>query len=122
LPPVDVVLSQQQACERVAMYSGGGVVRLEARGTTLDQGVEGFTPEYFEMVGARAAVGRLIGRIDSSIGSDAAPVIVISDRLWRRVFNRDPSVIGETVRVEGTPLTIVGVTQPGFNGLQADAG
>src|SRR5262249_9182397 len=46
----------------------------------------------------------------------AAPVGVISDRFWERRFHRDPSVLGKTIRVNGVPITLVGVTPPGFAG------
>jgi len=43
---------------------------------------------------------------------------VISDGLWERAFNRSPSVIGEMVKVNDAPLTIIGVNPPGFTGAK----
>ncbi|OLC42743.1 MAG: hypothetical protein AUH43_21910 [Acidobacteria bacterium 13_1_40CM_65_14] len=113
--------AEQRAFELLSMYSGGGVLRAEARGVAVDGGVESMMPEYFEMLGVRPIVGRLINHADAS-NNDGAPVIVIGYRFWQRQFGGDPRAVGETLRVDGTPLTIIGVTQPGFHGLQADAG
>ncbi len=46
-----------------------------------------------------------------------AQVIVLGDRLWKRLFASDPKVIGKTVRVSGHPYTVVGVAPPGYHGL-----
>jgi predicted permease len=48
-------------------------------------------------------------------------VIVLSDKGWDRHFHRDPSVIGQTVLVNGAPFAIVGVTAAGFRGLEVNA-
>ena len=42
-------------------------------------------------------------------------VAVISYGLWQQLFNRDPKVLGATIRIDGIPLTIVGVAPPGFD-------
>lgn len=119
---LDAFRGRQRAFESLAMYSGGGILRLDIRGAGVDGGVEGVTPEYFDLVGVRPVVGRLIGAADAPAGNNPAPVIVLGHRFWQRQFGGDPNVIGETVKVEGTPLTVIGVTQPGFYGLQADSG
>jgi hypothetical protein len=44
-----------------------------------------------------------------------APVVVISDRFWRRHFNGDRNVIGKTLILDKTPTTIIAVMPPDFN-------
>jgi predicted permease len=114
--------AQQRSFSRLSMYSGGGILRVEARGTAADAGVEGIMPEYFGLLGIRPADGRLLTDADLSISDVPIPVVVIADRFRRLMFGRDHSAIGETLMVNGSPLTVVGVTQPGFAGLQADGG
>jgi predicted lysophospholipase L1 biosynthesis ABC-type transport system permease subunit len=46
---------------------------------------------------------------------------VVSDRLWRRRFDADPSLLGRAIRVNDIPLTVVGIMPPGFFGLSAKA-
>ena len=43
-------------------------------------------------------------------------VAVISHALWQRVFNADPSLIGQTIRLNSNPYTLIGVAPPGFAG------
>ena len=73
------------------------------------------TGDYFNALGVRPAIGRLIlpseGRVP---GSD--PVIVLGYSYWMRRFGGDPSIIGRQVRVDGHPITVVGVAQKGFHG------
>jgi predicted permease len=71
---------------------------------------------FFPMLGVRAMAGRLISPDDDrTLGG--GPVAVITESFWARQFGRDPSVVGRTVRVNGVPLTVIGVAQSGFRGL-----
>lgn len=76
---------------------------------------------YFDLLGVRAAHGRLLTPADDSIvgrgGQDGA-VAVISYAFWERRFGLDPAVLGKTVQVGRNWVTIVGVTEPQFFGLQ----
>src|SRR5271156_2256536 len=67
---------------------------------------------YFYMLGATPQIGRLFGPQDFALGF--APVVVISDGLWRRAYGADRNVIGRTVRLDNDPYTIIGVLPPGF--------
>jgi predicted permease len=76
---------------------------------------------YFDLLGVRAAYGRLLTPADDSqfgSGGPGGPVAVISYGMWQRRFGMDPGVLGKTVLVGTRPVTIVGVTQPEFFGLQ----
>src|SRR5947199_62227 len=65
-------------------------------------------------IGANTAIFRLLAEEDDRRG--AALVAVISDAYWRRHLARDPKAIGGTLLIEGVPVTIVGVSPPGFTG------
>jgi predicted permease len=72
---------------------------------------------YFDMLGVRAQLGRVLSDADDRPGGGASgPVMVISDAFWRRRFQADPSVIGRTFTLDGVPVSIVGVTPHGFFG------
>ena len=76
--------------------------------------------EFFTVLGVKAALGRTFTVADDVRGGGPdGPVAVISDGLWRRRFGGAPGIIGTPLVVEGVPLTIVGVTPPGFLGLEA---
>jgi putative ABC transport system permease protein len=69
-------------------------------------------PSYFQMLGARAQLGRLFGPADYTPG--ISPVVVISDGLWRRGFGGDPGVIGRTLRIDDDPYVVIGVVERDF--------
>ena len=64
------------------------------------RGVQGgvVSGNYFEVMGLRPVLGRLVGPQDD--GPNAAGVIVLTYRFWSTVYKKDPSVIGKTVRLE----------------------
>jgi predicted permease len=75
-------------------------------------GVLGTSPNYFEVLGATPALGRVYTQAEWVPGFlDAA---VISDGLWKSQFGSDPQVIGRRVRVDEDGYTIVGVMPPEF--------
>ena len=79
--------------------------------------VAAVTPDYFETLGVRVAMGRGLRDEDATPG--AAAVAVISHTLWQRVLRADPAVLGTLVTINGRPLTIAGVAPPRFTGIDA---
>ncbi|MCK7593538.1 ABC transporter permease [Pseudomarimonas salicorniae] len=71
--------------------------------------------QYFELLRLAPQAGRLIGPADDS-GAGDARIVVLSDRFWRERLGGDPGVLGQTLRVNGQPLEIVGIAPPGFHG------
>src|SRR6202046_1706728 len=74
-------------------------------------GVVGGT--YFEVMGLRPVLGRLIGPQDD--GPAAAGVVVLTYRFWTTALNKDPSVIGKTIRlgsIGDRSATVIGVLEP----------
>lgn len=73
------------------------------------------TGNYFPLLGVRPAAGRLLGA-DDDTAQHANPVVAISYDYWKNTYALSPSVIGEELRLNGSPFTIIGVTPPGFFG------
>jgi len=72
----------------------------------------------FDVLGVKPALGRLfVPSDDRPGGGDGGPVAVISHAFWRSRFGGVRDVIGRTLTLERVPVTIVGVTPPGFYGL-----
>lgn len=70
---------------------------------------------YFEIVGVRTAAGRFfLPEEDRTAGTH--PVVVLSHEMWTRRFDGDPALIGQTIRLNNLPYTVVGVAEPGFTG------
>jgi predicted permease len=72
---------------------------------------------YFPMLGVRAVLGRLFTSADD-LHEGQHPYVVLSDAFWRTRFASDPGILGRTVRINNYPLTVVGVAQPGFDGME----
>ncbi|MGH9938485.1 MAG: ADOP family duplicated permease, partial [Blastocatellia bacterium] len=71
---------------------------------------------FFEVLGVKPHAGRLLAPSDD-VAPGAHPVVVLSYRYWQRRFGGDPSIVGATLRLSGYPMTVIGVTPPGFDGL-----
>jgi len=68
------------------------------------------TRNLFNVVGMSAQIGRSFSEDEDKVG--APPVVVISDRLWRRAFNADPSVLGRSITLHDQNYTVIGVMPP----------
>jgi predicted permease len=99
------------------------VMASQSRLSTWQVRVDGSRPEdvrgrlvsatYFDVLGVRPVIGRLF---TSNEDSGEPPYAVISHAYWQRRFGGHPNVIGKTLIVRSTPVSIVGVTPAGFLG------
>ena len=72
---------------------------------------------YFSVLGAQPMMGRLfLPNEGRTVGADA--IIVLTYDTWKSRFAADPHIIGQTVKIDGLPFTVVGVTQPKFVGAK----
>jgi putative ABC transport system permease protein len=110
--PFTAYRSVQRSFAQMSMYSGGGLLRVEARSGVFDASTEAVSPDYFDIVGARPSAGRFFSESDDA-------VVVLSEDFRRRVFG-DGQGIGEVIKVNAVPATVVGVAADGFDGLQFD--
>src|SRR5262249_43199723 len=69
---------------------------------------------YFQVLGAAAAMGRLLTPKDEAASAENA--VVVSDRAWRNHFAADPGIVGKQVLINDRGFTVVGVTAPAFRG------
>jgi predicted permease len=96
--------------ERVRMnVSIGGVAE-----STMGQLVSG---NYYSVLGVPPVAGRVLTPEDDRFPG-AHPVAVVSHGYWQRRLGGSATAVGMKILIDGTPFTIVGVTQPGFYGLQ----
>ena len=91
-------LNADNATDRITMYS--------------------VTDNYFTLLGVRPAIGRLIQPNEGRARGDA-PVIVLTHEYWQARFGGDPSIVGRSVRLNGRPFTVIGVTPPPFDGAHS---
>lgn len=71
---------------------------------------------YFSVLGVRPALGRLFAPEDSA-ARGASALVVLSYRYWTQHFASDASVVNQAILVNGSPFTIIGVAQSGFNSV-----
>ena len=72
--------------------------------------------QFFEVLQVPALIGRTLDAQDDQHGCGSPPA-VLSYSFWQREFGGKPDVLGQTIRLEGHPFAIVGVTPAGFSGI-----
>src|SRR5215217_4868284 len=108
--------AQSQSFESLAampttVYGYGYV--LTGRGEPAQLESAKVTGRFFNVLGARAAHGRVFDERDDRVGGPA--VVVLGDRLWRERFGASPEVVGQTVTLNQTSFQVIGVMAPAFN-------
>jgi predicted permease len=71
---------------------------------------------FFNVLGVAAARGRVLNPSDARVEGHA-PVVVLSDGFWTRRFGANPAIVGQTIRLNGMPCTVVGVIPRAFTGV-----
>jgi predicted permease len=74
---------------------------------------------YFSVLGAAPMLGRVIVPADAQ-AEGANAVVVVSYHFWQQSLSSDPGVIGQTIRINATPFTVVGVMAQDFHGIRRD--
>jgi predicted permease len=101
----------------------GVIARYQFEASVSNQGQtdrasgELVTGNYFEVLGVRPALGRVLSPADDDV-QGAHPVLVLSHAYWTQHFGGDPGVLNKTILVNNTEMTIAGVSQDGFSGVQ----
>jgi len=102
------------AVGRVAsMGSSPWNVVLDGQGEPVRLAATGVSGEFFDVVGARPFLGRLIRAEDDQPRS--APVVVLSHRTWTQRFGADPAIVGQKIQLDDQPAEVVGVVPAGFD-------
>ena len=118
-PHYRAIRDQAKALSGVLAYSG---VTLSVGGTASERIYGNITSgNYFEVLGVKPALGRTYSGTDDT-APGASPVVVLSDALWRRRFGADPRIVGSAITVNGRSFSVVGVTPPGFGGIELGEG
>jgi predicted permease len=91
---------------------------LDARFDGQPESISGqlVSGDFFSLLGVHAAAGRLFTREDDKVPG-GNPVAVLSYAYWKRRFAQDPSILGKSIILRGTPFTVIGVAPPVFGGV-----
>ncbi|MBV8902411.1 MAG: ABC transporter permease, partial [Acidobacteriia bacterium] len=74
---------------------------------------ENMMPSMFTALGIKPVLGRVLAEDENPV-DNPAPVLLISERFWKKHFNRDPNVVGKVLRVDGLDKTVIGVMPKNF--------
>ncbi len=120
---IRMLRTRARSFSHIANYTGPVVLTLTgSAGSESAESVSGeiVSPSYFPTLGVTAAIGRTFPDNDND-AAGTHPLAILSYRLWVTRFAGDTTLIGRTIRVNRTALTVVGVMPPGFRGLSDKA-
>jgi putative ABC transport system permease protein len=92
-------------------------VSVASRGNTEHADAELVSGNYFDVLGVHPALGRTLQPADAAV-EGGNPVIMLGYGYWQKRFGGDLRILNESVLVNNQTMTVVGVVQPGFNGIQ----
>jgi predicted permease len=90
---------------------------IAARRTTERVEGELVSSNYFDVLGVMAARGRLMAPDDDG-DVKGGHEVVLSHRFWQRSLGADPSIVGETIDIDGQPFTVIGIAAESFAGIK----
>jgi predicted permease len=106
--------AHNQVMQELVAFQGDGM-NATIGGTARRVQAEMVSGNYYSGLNVRPQLGRPIEPSDEA-AYGSGTVAVISEGVWKRDFGRSPAVLGQTITVNQTPLTIVGVNPRGFTG------
>jgi hypothetical protein len=121
LPMLLEIKRRQQVFSNLFGWNGGGMNNSEVNGAKYAASLDTVSGDYFSTLGVQPLFGRLITPSDVALQTgSSARVAVLGYDCWKRRYNGNAGVIGKAIRVDGIPLTIIGVTPKSFTGLIID--
>ena len=106
------IKAAQKSFSMMAGYLSGSTINLTYKNNPQRYTGGYVTEDMFKIVGVAPVLGRDFSAEDNKAGAEK--VTILGDEIWRRDFGADPNIIGQSVRVNGKPATIIGVMPPGF--------
>ena len=92
-------------------------VSVAFRGQTERASSDLVSGNFFDVLGVRATIGRIFAA-DDTPGAGANPVVMLGYGFWKRRFGGDTGLLNQSLLVNNQPMTVVGIVQPGFEGIQ----
>lgn len=107
--------NDEQAFTSLVGFTGIAVFDVQTDGAFARAATMGVTANFYTEFGIRPFAGRLFTPDDFTTAP--APWAVLGYGFWKRTFGDDLSVVGRTIRVDGKPLTVIGIAPKGFSNL-----
>ena len=119
-PKYELFRKMAKSFVAVAGYAGPTNLNLITAEGPERLAAEEVSGSYFQVLGLRAAAGRLLQPGEDAVPGEPA-VVVLGHQLWQRRFGGDPGIVGREVRFNGRALIVLGVAPAGFRGLTGSA-
>jgi putative ABC transport system permease protein len=102
----------QQSFAMMAGYLNGSTINVSYENNPQRYTGGYVTEDFFKILGVSPILGRDFNAEDNKPGAEK--VAILGHEIWKRDFKGDPKIIGQTVRMNGKPATIIGVMPPNF--------
>jgi putative ABC transport system permease protein len=99
--------------EYLVQYNDSGGGRLVVNGGAEELRGQSVSPDFFQMLGVHAELGRVFLPEDALPGRN--DVIILSYGIWERLFGGDPGIIGRTLEINDRPIRVIGVLPADFH-------
>jgi predicted permease len=102
----------QQSFAQLAGYLSGSTINVTYKNNPQRYTGAYITEDLFKIIGVSPIMGRDFTADDNKPGAEK--VAILSHEIWKRDFNGDPNIVGQSVRINGKAATIIGVMPPNF--------
>jgi putative ABC transport system permease protein len=102
----------QQSFAQLAGYLSGSTINVTYKNNPQRYTGAYITEDLFKIIGVSPMMGRDFTADDNKPGAEK--VAILSHEIWKRDFNGDPNIVGQSVRINGKAATIIGVMPPNF--------
>jgi putative ABC transport system permease protein len=106
------IKAAQKSFAMMAGYLNGSTINVTYNNNPQRYTGAYITEDMFKIIGVSPVLGRDFVADDNKIG--APKTAILGDKIWRRDFNADPNIVGQSVTINGKAATIIGVMPPGF--------
>lgn len=121
LPMFQEFSNRQNVFSQTFVWWGDAVLNAEVNGTLSRADVWCVDGNFSTQLGAVPEVGRFFDAAESNLNAAAgAQVAVLGHGFWQNRYGGARDVIGQTIKIEGVPFTVIGVTRKRFTGISAD--
>src|SRR5436189_1734078 len=104
--------ASQKSFSMMAGYLAGSTINVTYKDRPQRYTGGYVTEDFFKIIGVSPVLGRDFTIEDNKPGAEK--VTILGDEIWRRDFNADPNIVGQSVRINGKAATIIGVMPPNF--------
>jgi len=102
----------QQSFAQMAGYLSGSTINMTYKNNPQRYTGAYITEDLFKIIGVSPIMGRDFTADDNKPGAEK--VAILGHEIWKRDFNGDPNIVGQSVRINGKAATIIGVMPPNF--------